>query len=125
MAFETIYRVKGTGNFFESDFTPEESNKIIKNLVEKIEKYEKAREMKTKYDRYINSQVEERITAAKMESKDGVVKGVISYASPSDSRKIWKIFSPAGFITARFNFNSQDEADKKEYLGLVKIIKGM
>jgi len=115
--YETIEIEKNSGIFpTGSDFKAEKSNRIIKNLVEKIQDYEKAREMKTKYYKEINNKGEERIIKAEMKSKEGIIRGIISYHPRSTFN---------GTVYAKFNFNSNNPADKQEYLGLVKILKNM
>lgn len=110
---------------FTGDFKPEKSNKIIIDLVEKIEQYEQTREMKVKYYKE-NAQGIERIKKVKMKSKDGVIGGVIGYVPPHTfGCGIATLISYGGSIQAKFNFNSNNSEDKTEYQGLVKILKNM
>lgn len=103
------------------------SNEIITNLVKKIEQYEPARGMETKYYKKICSNGEEKLLKIEMNSKDGVVQGIITYepVEPPSPLISAPPFSRAARIQVKVNFNSNNEADKKEYQGLVKIIKNM
>lgn len=126
--YETIEGVKIKYNFWRNavNLKLEERNMIITNLVEKIEQYEKAREIETKYNKKILENGEEKILGAEMKSKDGIIKGKIywrkSYSVGGSG--MWGI-SKSDSVKAKFNFNSNNEADKIEYIGLVKLIKAM
>ena len=112
--------------FSTSDFSPEKSNNIIKNLIKKIEEYVKTRELKVRYETNTNSQGRERIIKAIIKSKDKVIEGLIEY-NPKGVYSLGTIGGRtySGYIQAEFNFNSTDPKDRQEYLGLVRIIKSM
>lgn len=102
------------------------SNEIITNLVKKIEQYEQAREMETKYYYYkkITNQGE-KIKKIKMKSKDKIIVGKIKYLPQENAGLAFYTMPISASIEAEFNFNSNNEADKTEYQGLVKLIKNM
>lgn len=123
--YEPIYGKKSAPDFlfFVSDFSPEESNKIITNLVNKIEEYEKAREIKTEYETKVDNKGKTRIINAKIKSLDEVIVGEVKYSPIMGSFSIIG-FSHPSKVSAKFSFNSNNLNDMQEYLGLVKIIKG-
>ena len=123
--YETIKSIKPKKSFWSiSDFKPEESNRIIKNLAEKIEQYGQIREMETKYNKKTLNNGEEKILRAEMKSKDGIIGGII-YHNPSRVGLFSGGMDHNGSIKAEFNFNSNDPLNKQEYTGLVKIIKAI
>lgn len=114
-------------NIYSVNFKTEESNKIIETLVSKIEQYEQARNIKTNYERFMDNHGKEKIVRANIESGDNILKGTIDYSPPCKGglRGLLVGGESSAKITAKFNFNSQYEADKEEYLRLVDIIKTM
>jgi len=108
------------------DFSPEKSDEIIMNLVGRIEEYKKERKMKTEYELIIDNKGNQRISKAKMQSSDGLVKGEINYEPPGTGGGLFYLsFNYNAKIEARFNFNSTDSNNIKEYLGLAEIIKSI
>jgi len=103
------------------------SKEIMTDLTEKIEEYEKPRGIKTTYCKEIHYDGREKTPKVKMKSKDGVVQGIITYEpmEPPSPLISASPFSRAARVVAKFNFNSNNEADKIEYMGLVKLIKNM
>ncbi|MCX6819643.1 MAG: hypothetical protein NT129_06635 [Candidatus Aenigmarchaeota archaeon] len=104
-----------------TDFTPEESNKIIENWVKQVEQYEQRKEriMHTEYEKVMTLKGE-RIIAARMRSIDDVIDGTFEYRPPVID--IWTENNTVGYVTAEFNFNSKKESDKQDYLDLYKIV---
>ncbi len=117
--YETLSGIRRKRSIlFISDFTPEESNGIIINLVERIERYGQNRNMQKYYDRIMTG-VGERIVRATMNSEDGVVQGVITYVPPNF------LTEANAEINATFDFISDDKSLKPEYQGLAKILRKM
>jgi len=124
--YEIIEGIKSKKSFLlVSDFKAKKSNRIITNLIEKIEEYEKAREIETKYNKKILENGEEKILGTDMKSKDGVIRGIIYYEHLFMGTPLSNLGAYNGSVKAKFNFNSNNEVDKAEYRGLVKLIKAM
>lgn len=128
MEYETIKSKRSKFGFPKSlwfDFSPEKSDEIIKNLVNRIEEYERAREMETKYESTIDKKGNQRIIKAKIQSSNGLVKGEINYEPPGTEGFLHVGFNHNARINAEFHFESTDPNDMEEYLGLVRIIKSL
>lgn len=117
--FRTKFSIK-----YVKDFSPKQSDKIILNLVKKIEEYgQKAnRNIQTNYFKYGDGTAK-RIVEVIMNSKDDIIQGTINYI-----RSAWipvSMFASRrnGTVVAKFNFNSNDESLKNEYQGLSKILQ--
>ena len=107
------------------DFRP--SKEMMTDLAKKIEQYEQKRGMETKYHKKICSNGEEKLLKIEMNSKDSVVRGIIIYepVEPPSPLISTPFFPRAARIQVKLNFNSNNEADKTEYQGLIKILKNM
>jgi len=102
-----------------SDFKPEESNRIILGLVQKIEQYEQKRKLTTDYERIMTDKGE-RIVKAEMKSRDKVIDCTITYNQPD-----YFMLETNAEINAKLDFKSKNESLKKEYMGLANILKKM
>ena len=100
-----------------SDFKPEESNRIILGLVQKIEQYEQKRKLTTDYERIMTDKGE-RIVKAEMKSRDKVIDCTITYNQPD-----YFMLETNAEINAKLDFKSKNESLKKEYMGLANILK--
>ena len=113
-------------------FTLEEKNKTMTDYALNIEKYiTQKRKVKVGYQKKVLDNGFEEIKKIEIKSEDKIIQGEL-YHKPQE-KKIISVstitglgyhFSPDS-IFLKFNFNSKNPADKEEYLGLVKIVKGI
>jgi len=123
MGFEnkTLCVTKTTGYLLKKlDFKPKKSNKIITDLVKKINQYVGSRVMETKYDSVMTSKGE-RIVRVKMKSIDGLIQGEINYEPPKPIiRSLEDTIYNEALININFEFKAKDESLKQEYQAIAK-----
>ncbi len=119
--YQPIERARTSfGLFYITEFTPEESNRIIKNLVNKIEEYERFKDVEVKYQKNFNDKGIERII--EVEIKNNLIDGKIIYRPISNWGFMFSLGPSSADILAKIYFSKKFN-DRKEYLGLVKIIE--
>ncbi len=97
------------------DFIEDKREKIMRNLINKIEVAEKGRGIVVHYRKeYDSGKKRNYIKEATLKSKDGVIEGKIKYMDTEDLSK--------GLIKAKIKFNSNDESDRPSYNGLIEIL---
>jgi len=123
--YKPLWATKTKSRFsLKRDFKPVKSNKIITDLVKKIEQYEQSRGMEIKYDR-VMTDLGERIAAVKMKSIDDFIQGEINYEDPQLTQRVDGIGYTIAYIDVKFKFKAKDESLKQDYQAIAKYLREM
>lgn len=134
LLYEIITKEKIKRSFLTShDFNTQQINGIITNLVKRIKQYlqdtpyfeETRRELKIQYSEKILTNGDKKIIKAEIKSNDEVIKGLIQHVLPTNGSPLCGLGAQNGKIKAEFYFNSNNLKDRREYVGLAKIIQSM
>ncbi len=121
--YEPIFRRKSAGMsglFSASDFSPEQSDKIITNIVNRIKEYERFNDVEVKYQKNFNDKGIERII--EVEIKNNLIDGEIIYHPISNWGFLLSLGPSSASISAKIYFSKKFN-DRKEYFDLINLVE--